>query len=236
MSQALSGTYMSACELRARGSDQHVNLSAQTALRTPAPLIALASEIAPRAVVFDLDGTLVDTMPILADLASSVMSERFGITRERARELYLSTCGIPFADQLEAIYPEDPRNAEAADTFESAKPARCGDARMSRDTVAVLDRLRRRGLFLAISSNNGSDNVDRFVEENGYPFEMALGYGAGLRKGEPHFDRLCEAFDLGRHDLVFVGVTGTFSREQFALLHHPAQRVINRLTELPAQI
>jgi phosphoglycolate phosphatase len=218
------------------------------------PLVQNVPEFAPRAVVFDLDGTLVDTMPILADLASTVMAETYGTPRDRARELYLSTCGIPFLQQLGSIYPDDPRNAEAAATFEAQKPAACGGALMPMDTVAALDRLRRRGMVLAISSNNGTENVERFLDANRYRFDLALGFGDGMFKGEPHFNRICEAFDLGRPELVFVGdslhdadiaarekvpfvgVTGTFSRERFVLLHHPAQRVISRLSELPAVI
>src|SRR5262245_24445985 len=84
----------------------------------------------PATILCDLDGTLIDTMPILADWASEVLAETYGMPRPLARELYLATCGLPFCQQLEAICPGDPRNAAASDRFEARKPALCGAARM----------------------------------------------------------------------------------------------------------
>src|SRR4029079_17301195 len=65
----------------------------------------------PKVLLCDLDGTLIDSMPTLAEIATDVMEEVFGTPRVLGRELYLATCGIPFAKQLEEIYPGDPRNA-----------------------------------------------------------------------------------------------------------------------------
>src|SRR6478735_5503822 len=91
-----------------------------------APARALARLPLPRVLLCDLDGTLIDSMPTLADLATEVMESTYGTPRMLARELYLATCGLPFVKQLEEIYPGDPRNAGASDAFEAAKPARCG--------------------------------------------------------------------------------------------------------------
>src|SRR5436190_1421711 len=82
--------------------------------RQPLPL--------PRVVMCDLDGTLIDTMPILADLATVVMNEIYAMPAPLARELYLATCGLPFIQQLEKIFPGDERNAGASDLFEGRKP------------------------------------------------------------------------------------------------------------------
>ena len=71
----------------------------------------------PRVLLCDLDGTLIDSMPTLADLATEVMESTHGTPRILARELYLATCGLPFVKQLEEIYPGDPRNAGASDLF-----------------------------------------------------------------------------------------------------------------------
>src|SRR5215469_6467607 len=72
----------------------------------------------PRVVLCDLDGTLIDSMPTLAEIAAEVMEEVYETTAPLARELYLATCGLPFFAQLEEIYPGDPRNARASSMFE----------------------------------------------------------------------------------------------------------------------
>src|SRR5438876_1183161 len=92
----------------------------------------------PGALLCDLDGTLIDTMPILADLARDVLGEIYGMPGSLARELYLATCGLPFIQQLQAICPDDVRNPTASRIFEERKPALCRAARMPRDTTRAL--------------------------------------------------------------------------------------------------
>ena len=82
-------------------------------------------------------------MPTLADIAAEVMERFYGTPGILARELYLATCGLPFASQLEEIYPGDPRNQDASNTFEAAKPARCNKIEMPADTRRALDTLAR---------------------------------------------------------------------------------------------
>src|SRR5262249_19357089 len=127
----------------------------------------------PRALLCDLDGTLIDTMPVLADLAAEVMTEGYGIPRPLAREMYLATCGLPFVQQLEAICPRDPRNAALSDRFERAKPARCRSARMPADTRRALITLQGRGVRIVVSSNNGTENVRAFAKDAGFAFDLA---------------------------------------------------------------
>src|SRR4051812_46468463 len=210
----------------------------------PAPLPV------PRALLCDLDGTLIDSMPTLADLATEVMEARFGTPRVLARELYLATCGLPFVKQLEEIYPADPRNAGASDEFEARKPARCDTIRMAADTRRALERLRAMGVRIAVSSNNGTDNVRTFAKSAGFAFDLVLGFGDGMAKGKPHLDATSRAFGVGwqemlfvgdslhdgaiaeREGVPFVGVATTFSAERFTL-RFPHIPVIRRFSALP---
>jgi phosphoglycolate phosphatase-like HAD superfamily hydrolase len=205
----------------------------------------------PQVLLCDLDGTLIDTMPILADLATDVLHEVYGMPRGLARDMYLGTSGLPFIRQLDTICPGDPRNAAASARFEASKPARCNSARMTADTRRALADLQRRGTRIVVSSNNGSDNVATFVATADFAFDLVLGYdGKGLHKGRPHVDRAARAFGVTRSDMVFIGdslhdgeiaereslrfigVAGTFSRERFAL-RFPGQPVVDRLGEVP---
>jgi phosphoglycolate phosphatase-like HAD superfamily hydrolase len=188
-------------------------------------------------------------MPILADLAATVITDVFGMPRSLARELYLATCGLPFCQQLEAICAGDARNAAAADRFEAAKPALCRSARMPADTRRALITLQGRGVRIVVSSNNGTDNVAAFAADSGFAFDLALGYGDGLAKGGPHITRAEQVFRASRGEMVFVGdslhdgeiaaveslpfigVAGTFSRDRFTL-RFPGVPVVSRFADV----
>jgi phosphoglycolate phosphatase-like HAD superfamily hydrolase len=203
----------------------------------------------PKVLLCDLDGTLVDTMPVLADLATEVMVGMYGIPKPLARELYFATCGLPFIVQLEDIFPGDARNRAASDLFEGRKPARCNSARMPAETLAALSDLKSRGVRIAVSSNNGRENVEFFANQSAFPFDLVMGYGNGLSKGRPHVQMAERAFGVGRaemlfigdsiHDgeiamaegLPFVGVAGSFSKESFAL-RFPGVHIVHRFAEL----
>jgi phosphoglycolate phosphatase-like HAD superfamily hydrolase len=205
----------------------------------------------PKVLLCDLDGTLIDSMPALADLATDVIEARYGTPRILARELYLATCGRPFIQQLEEIFPGDARNPDASADFEGRKPARCGGVRMSAETRRALEQMRALGVRIAVSSNNGVENVRAFARDAGFEFDLVLGYGDGLAKGRTHLDATSRAFGANRQEMLFVGdslhdgeiaegegipfvgLATTFSSERFAL-RFPSVPVIRRFAALPS--
>lgn len=205
------------------------------------------------AVMFDLDGTLVDTMGGFADLAARVMVAHHGADLADARRRYLETSGIPFCKQLEVIYPDHPANPAASTEFEARKLAIAEATVMDADTVAGLRGLRALGLEVIVSSNTGQAVVDEFVAREGFPFALALGFDPDrdLAKGEPHVARVCSALAIGRDRLLFVGDSlkdaelaaaasvafvgrlGTFDADAFRQIAPHAPTVAN-VVELPA--
>src|SRR3954471_10902214 len=206
----------------------------------------------PKVLLCDLDGTLIDSMPTLADLATEVIEHRYGMPRILARELYLATCGLPFVKQLEEIFPDDARNAEASAEFEARKPARCNAIRMAADTRRALERMRDMGVCVAGSSNNGTENVASFARDAEFKFDLVLGYGGGLAKGRTHLDATSREFGASRQEMLFVGdslhdgeiaeregipfvgIATTFSPDRFALRfpHVPVVRRFSALLDL----
>jgi phosphoglycolate phosphatase-like HAD superfamily hydrolase len=156
---------------------------------------------------------------------------------------------LPFVEQLEDIFPGDPRNSSASDLFEGRKPAHCGAARMPEDTRAALFDLRTRGVRIAVSSNNGRKNVEAFARLSGFVFDLVMGHGNGLAKGRPHIELAERTFCVDRHEMLFVGdslhdgeiaclaripfvgLAGTFAKERFTL-RFPGQPVIGRFAEI----
>jgi len=219
-----------------------------TLVPAAAPVVAPGQPL-PKVILCDLDGTLIDSMPTLADLATEVMSETYGTPRILARELYVATCGLPFEKQLEEIYPGDPRNPGASAAFEARKPALCRGLRMNAGTRAVLTALKERQVKIVVSSNNGRENVEGFARHDGFPFDLVLGFGGGLAKGGPHLDQAAVTFQAKRNEMLFVGdslhdgvlaeqegvpfvgVAGTFSFERFRL-RFPKAPIVRRFEDL----
>ncbi|HTE52510.1 MAG TPA: HAD family hydrolase [Kofleriaceae bacterium] len=207
------------------------------------------------AVLFDLDGTLVDTMPAFADLAAEVMAARHGVDRILARARYLETSGLPFVDQLEIICPGHAANRAASDEFERRKLAVCDAMPMDARTVAGLEALRALGLRLIVSSNTGQAVVDEFARREAFRFDLVLGFdpARGLRKGRPHVDHALAVLGIARDQLVlvgdslkdgdladesgvaFIGRIGTFGEDDFRR-RDPRAVTVRAIDELPAAL
>jgi FMN phosphatase YigB (HAD superfamily) len=159
-----------------------------------------------RAVLFDFDGTLVDTMGEFADLAGELVAGAHGWTVAEGRAAYLRTSGIPFCQQLEVLFPGHPGNGALMDAFESGKLRFYEGKGLLPDVRPAVAALRARGIRAIVSSNNYGPVVERFLAAQAPAFDLVLGFGdGGLAKGEPHFARVLAAFGLERGELLFVG-------------------------------
>ena len=217
--------------------------------REPRPMERLRPT--PAILLLDLDGTLVDTMPAFADLAADVIARHFGLLPANARKLYLQTSGVPFAQQLDAIFGDHPSVPDAAEEYEARKHATAAAAQMDEETRSALDELRARAIALVVSSNGMQAHVDRFAARAGGLFDLALGFGGALAKGEPHIalvehhtgvrrDRMAFVGDSLRDGELaeasgvrFVGRAGTFTRREMSA-RFPEAPVIDSVAELLA--
>lgn len=203
-----------------------------------------------KAILFDFDGTLVDTMEGYADIAGEIVSSFSAeYTFEQARARYLETSGIPFFQQLEILLPGNSENARLADKFEERKQEGLYRTVFPDEVRETIEELRRRGYLAGISSNNFQHMVDRFLETNHLVFDVVLGFQPGFAKGKDHFERFLNDFGFSRDELLFVGdslkdaekalengitfagIEGTFSRGEFLELD-PGIVTINSIKEL----
>jgi phosphoglycolate phosphatase-like HAD superfamily hydrolase len=188
-----------------------------------------------RAVVFDFDGTLADTMGALSEAAVPRLRETYGMSTEVAYHAYRRTTGMDFATQLEQIAPGDPRNAELAHRFEAVKADLLWRSEPFADALVLLAELNRLGIDVSVCSSTRHEMVARFCARAGIA-DLADGVqgltddrtkgdqiaqimrARGLRPGQLLFvgDSLYDARIAKRLQIGFIGVARLFTPEEFA--------------------
>jgi beta-phosphoglucomutase-like phosphatase (HAD superfamily) len=201
------------------------------------------------AIMFDFDGTLVDTMHEYAMIAAQEMAVLYDLPLETARQLYMETSGIPFFQQLVTLFGDDSRNEICSNQFEARKALYLEGVRLSPLTISVLEEIRSMGLSIAITSNNFQYLLDRFIVGEKRLFDLVLGFGETYNKGPSQFTHVIDTFGVDRRYIVLVGdsisdarkalafgidfiaISGTVKPEAFTSLF-PSVTVIDSLSEL----
>lgn len=201
------------------------------------------------AVLFDFDGTLVDTMDKYAEIAAEEITNRYGLSRDNARQLYLETSGEPFFKQLEIIFGENSNNEKCAAAYEHTKEQYLKSVKLDCDTKQLLKAIKKLGVSTAITSNNFQDLIDNFLIKEEGLFDIVLGYGNGFSKGPTQFAYVIDKFGIDRRYALFVGdslsdarkalafgidfvaISGTLRKDSFTSIY-PAIPVISSFVEL----
>ncbi len=199
--------------------------------------------------VFDFDGTIVDSMNRFADLAGKIIEELYGMPYEQARMRYIETSGLPFCQQIEMIFPNNPKNKTAVERFEKEKLTSYYTESVFEDVPATLQYLKKKGIKTVVSSNNYQDVVEKFVSKAGLPFDMTLGFKENFAKGKDHFKYIMNKWNLSPDEILFIGDsvkdaerakdsevafigrTGMFKREDFDKAY-PGTPAIDSLSAL----
>jgi phosphoglycolate phosphatase-like HAD superfamily hydrolase len=162
-------------------------------------------EISPDIVVLDFDGTVLDSMPFLTGLAASLLTARYGMEPEEARQAYIKTTGLPFVKQIEIVFPGDKRNPATVEAFEEEKRRRMMDFELFPDVHPAVAEIRRSGIKVCVSSGNYEELIDRFLKLRELEVDLILGYRPGFEKGPDHFRFVKQRFDSTFDRMVFVG-------------------------------
>lgn len=159
-------------------------------------------------VAFDLDGTLIDSMPWYADAATDLMVKNYGLSAEQARRDYYQTSGIPFFKQLEVLFPQDEKNHSVAEAFEQRKSDFIAHEGFpfSEEVQTALAAMQKLGLKIAVSTSNSPQNLEISASRWPLQFDAVLGYqGENFQKGKSHFIWLANHFNLQLTEILFIG-------------------------------
>lgn len=187
-----------------------------------------------RAIAFDFDGTVADTMPELRELALMVLMESCGLSRIVADECYMGTVGAPFGKQLERIFPGREYNEGVAAYFNMRKKRRMSEAQPFGDTREAFNLLALHGWTAGVVSSTEAELVRQFMSRHTMDLlvDHVFGNDGGDSKAEQiRFlaialrilptdmtligDALLDAEYAKKAGVSFLAVETTFGREVF---------------------
>ncbi len=159
-----------------------------------------------RAVIFDFDGTIADTMSFLAESAVCLLTENYDISEDEARRRYLETTGLKFASQMELIFPGDARNSSVVSTFEAKKLRSIYERPVFPDVVPSLEYFKKRGIRRFICSSTDQAIITEYAKRHGIDslFDGCYGYRPGLEKGS-QIGSILEEEAISPGEALFVG-------------------------------
>ncbi len=155
--------------------------------------------------IFDFDGTIVDSMSFLTELAAGLLVEHYSMDPDQARRAYIDTTGLPFVKQMELIAPGDARNESTVSAFEGKKRESLFDFELFPDAPDALARIRQHGIKVCISSGNYEELIAEVIRFRGLEFDLVMGFRPGFQKGLDHFRFAMETFGVTPDRVVFVG-------------------------------
>ena len=159
-----------------------------------------------KAVIFDFDGTIADTMPFLSDLAVGLLTKNYEISGEEARRRYLETTGLDFGSQMEQIFPQHPSNRIVVATMEASKRKGILEHPLFDEVVPALMFFKGRNVKRFVCSSTQEAIVRKYVKKMGIDdlLDGCFGYRPGFTKGQ-QIEFILRHYGLRPDEVIFVG-------------------------------
>ena len=160
----------------------------------------------PKAIIFDFDGTIADTMPFLTELAVSLITESYGGSREEAHRKYLETTGMDFASQIEQGFPGHSKNREVITTFEARKRDGVLSHPLFPEVIPTLKYFKDRNIRRFVCSSTTPAIISEYIRRHkiGNWLDDCLGYEPGFSK-DKQIESILKQHALEPDEVIFVG-------------------------------
>ncbi|MGC8678370.1 MAG: HAD family hydrolase [Fervidicoccaceae archaeon] len=157
-----------------------------------------------KAVLFDFDGTVIDTMKEYAEMAAEIISKEIGIEKKEAKRVYLSTAGRDFLSQLRLMGIEGERALKIYSEFLEEKKKILNSKEISHHAVELMKELKRKGMIVAVSTNNECELVFSIPGINNFD-EVLCFDKKQFKKGTAHLSALMLKYHLKKEEILFIG-------------------------------
>lgn len=158
-----------------------------------------------KGIIFDFDGTLIDTMFHFQKIAGRLINKYYDIDVKEGERLYFETSGLPFVQQMEMIKPSGAKNAEIVERFEKEKLEDIMDEKFEEDVLDTFRTLKEKGFYLGISSGNYTPVIQEFLEKEPVELDAVMGFEEGFEKGKDHFLKFMQVTNIQKDELLFIG-------------------------------
>lgn len=168
-----------------------------------------------KAVIFDLDGTLINSLHDIADAMNRVLEHNGFKTHEY--EAYKLFVGKGLRNLAENVLPESDRNSETIKTVFDGLMKDYGNNVVRKTALyegipQLLDQLTERNIKMAILSNKAHELTVKIADKilKNWKFEIILGSKVEIpRKPDPTGAKICmESLNLKANEILYVGDSG----------------------------
>ncbi len=167
-----------------------------------------------KAIIFDLDGTLLNTLEDLADSVNEML-EIFNLPQRNLDEIR-QFVGNGMIKLVERSVPEDFDKSNFQNAYELFKSAYARNMRNKTrpydGIVSCLEKLKQMGIMTFVTSNKNDDAVKGLCDE---VFPSLLTEAVGVNENLPPkpdtkmIDYILNKYNLKKDDCVFVGDSDT---------------------------
>lgn len=154
-------------------------------------------------LIFDLDGTLVDSMPGHASAFSGVLHDKFGVDKQFSIKEYMDSAGLPLNQQFKQTLSL--AGIETNDTDEMVvafwEHLEHIDVKAFPYTLEIISILHSAGYKLVVSSGSSPEVVCEKLKKAGLYKYIALNLGTDYKhslitKGKEHIEIIKKTFKL----------------------------------------
>jgi len=167
----------------------------------------MTEKIACKAIVFDFDGTLADSMPFLESIGVEMMMKYYEVSHDDATTRYRSTTGLPYVQQIKINFPNNSMNEQAIEEFEHLKIERIFEQELFADAEETVREILNMNIDVFVSSSTFQSTIEEYFKRLGILdlFRAILGYRPGFEKGADHFKYIQQNFEVPSNLMLFVG-------------------------------